>query len=500
MALLTPLEGSAGAVRSLCIVYVVRTISLLLLAWSTTFLFPSFSPLGYDTSSTHVTGYDGLVSEEAGGYTTNFVERLITALTRWDAIYFASIVQHGHRWEQEWAFGIGQSYLVHGFQWILSLLGGPEMSPSGQIIFLSICSCGSHLISAIVLYHLTTILFETARPKGSRSSTLGNGETPRIVAFVAATLHILSPAGIFLVAPYHESVFSGLSFLGYLLYSYAVKNTALDGQHGVINELLLLLSGLLFGVSGLFRSNGIINGILFVFEVSQSLWRLMSGTNPVANIRLFLVSGISGALVGIPTVWRQYQGWSEYCAVESSIQRVWCAKKLPSIYSFVQSHYWGVGLLKYWTPGNIPLFLLAAPMLYVLFKTSLDIMGIQNPTTNRLYSLNLTQANKDLLFRLTVPQLLLATLAVTNYHVQIITRLSSGLPMWYIVAAAALVQTTAITQEPGSQDSSKLNESGKATVEDSSTTGASWARVAVRFFLGYQVVQAVLYGGFLPPA
>ncbi|KAK6332634.1 ER membrane glycoprotein subunit of the GPI transamidase complex-like protein [Orbilia blumenaviensis] len=501
MAFLSPLEGSAGAVKSLCIVYVLRTLSILILAWFTTFLFPSFSPLGYDTSSTHVTGYSGVISEGAGKHATNLVDRLVTALTRWDAIYFASIARHGHRWEQEWAFGVGQSYLVHGFQWILNLLGGCQMSPSSQILFLSICSCGSHLLSAILLFHLTKILFEPARPT-STSSTLGSGETPNIVAFVAATLHILSPAGIFLIAPYNEPLFSALSFLGYFLYSYAVKNTALDGQHGIINEVCLLISGLSFGISGLFRSNGIISGILFVFEVSQAVWRLSSGTNPAANIRLLLTSGVSGALVGIPTVWRQYQAWLEYCGVEALVQRVWCSKTLPSIYSFVQSHYWGVGFLKYWTPGNIPLFLLAAPMLYVLFKTSLDVMGVQNLAASRLYSLALEQTNRDLLFRLTVPQLLLATLAVTSYHVQIITRLSSGLPMWYIVAAAALVQiTTATTGTKPSEakDSPKFNEGGK-TETDGLRNEASWVRPAVRFFLGYQVVQAVLYGGFLPPA
>ncbi|KAK6339190.1 ER membrane glycoprotein subunit of the GPI transamidase complex-like protein [Orbilia javanica] len=496
MALLTPLEGSAGAVKSLCIIYVIRTLSLLLLACSTTFLFPSFSPLGYDTSSTHITGTDNLIGED--GYTTGFVERLVTALTRWDAIYFASIVQNGHRWEQEWAFGIGQSYLVNGFQWILALFGDYEMSPSSQILFLSICSCGSHLVSAVVLYHLTTILFQAARPK--ETSALGSsGETPKIVAFVAATLHILSPAGIFLIAPYNEPVFSLLSFLGYWLYSYAIKNTAFDGQHAFINEVFLLLSGLLFGVSGLFRSNGIINGVLFVFEVSQSFWRLTSGTNPAANIRLFLISGVSGALVGLPMVWRQYQGWLEYCTTEPSVQRVWCSKTLPSIYSFVQSHYWGVGLLKYWTPGNIPLFLLAVPTLYVLFKTSLKIISIQSPdpTSTRLYSLDLKHTNKDLLFRLTLPQLLLAVLAITNYHVQIIARLSSGLPMWYIVTAAAFAQTsTTGTKAIESKDTPK---SGKPADEVVSAEG-SWARPAVRFFLGYQVVQAVLYGGFLPPA
>ncbi|KAK6336529.1 ER membrane glycoprotein subunit of the GPI transamidase complex-like protein [Orbilia brochopaga] len=499
MAVPAPLDHPA---KSLCAIYALRTLSVLLLAWITTYLFPSFSPLGYDTSSTHITRlgntrffeYDASNDHQQG---IGSVERLVTALTRWDAIYFASIAKHGYRWEQEWAFGIGQSYLLQGYKFIRAFISSSDISPSSEIFFLSICSCIAHLVSAITLFHLTALLFQTTDRSKGRSPT--RGSPANIVPFVAATLHILSPAGIFLIAPYNESIFSALSFLGYYLYSYAIKNTAIDGKHEWWNEIFLLLSGLFFGISCLFRSNGVINGILFVFEVSQSAWRLVSGINPFANLRLFIASGVSGALVSIPFLWRQYAGWLEYCIPEEySVKREWCNKTLPSIYSYVQSQYWGVGFMKYWTAGNIPLFLLAAPMLFVLLRTSSDILKITAPPVNRLYSLSLNEANRDLLFRLTVPQLLLATMAITNYHVQIITRLSSGLPMWYVVTAAALIQTTtADTEVSESKDTS--SESGK-TGDETDNTDASWCRPAIHFFLGYQVVQAVLYGGFLPPA
>ncbi|KAF3920896.1 hypothetical protein ABW21_db0207470 [Orbilia brochopaga] len=485
MAVPVPLDHPA---KSLCAIYALRTLFLLLLAGATTYLFPSFSPLGYDTSSTHVTGlgdtrsfdnditFSGSIDHHGAG----FVGRLVTALTRWDAIYFANIAKHGYRWEQEWAFGIGQSYLLQ------------------EILFFSTCSCITHLVSAITLFHLTALLFQT--PDRLKTPSPNRGDQARLVPFIAATLHILSPAGVFLIAPYNEAIFSALSFLGYYLYSRAIKNTAVDGSHGWENEICLLISGLLFGISYLFRSNGVINGVMFVFEVSQSAWRLMSGTNPLANFRLVVASGISGVLVGIPFLWRQYAGWLEYCVPkEYSVKREWCAKTLPSIYSFVQSHYWGVGFMKYWTPGNIPLFLLAAPMLFVLLKTSFDIIKIATPPANRLYSIQLSEANRDLLFRLTVPQLLLATLAITNYHVQIITRLSSGLPMWYIVTAAALINTTTTADTQAAESERPPSESGK-TGDETDYADASWCRPAIRFFLGYQVVQAVLYGGFLPPA
>lgn len=147
----------------------------------------------------------------------------------------------------------------------------------------------------------------------------------------------------------------------------------------------------------------------------------------------------------------------------------------------------GVGFLRYWTPGNIPLFLLAAPTLYVLIKTSLDVIHVQTTEQGNIYALNLRKPNQTLLLYLTVPQLILSGLAITNYHVQIITRLSSALPIWYIVIAAALVSETSRTAE----------SRGQSKVSDAS---GYLRKGLIRFFLGYQLVQAVLYGGFLPPA
>ena len=81
--------------------------------------------------------------------------------------------------------------------------------------------------------------------------------------------------------------------------------------------------------------------------------------------------------------------------------------------------------------------------------------------------------------RFATPQITLAGLALTNYHVQIITRLSSGYPVWYWWLASLIL-------------------------EDQKTTlmGRNWsiALVISRWMVIYAIVQGGLFASFLPPA
>jgi phosphatidylinositol glycan class V len=85
-----------------------------------------------------------------------------------------------------------------------------------------------------------------------------------------------------------------------------------------------------------------------------------------------------------------------------------------------------------------------------------------------------------LLPRLAIIQALLAVLAFTSYHVQIINRLSSGYPLWYWHLAAELISDLENSQ--------------------STNKGISISAVAIQAMMIYGLIQAVLFGSFLPPA
>ena len=81
--------------------------------------------------------------------------------------------------------------------------------------------------------------------------------------------------------------------------------------------------------------------------------------------------------------------------------------------------------------------------------------------------------------RLSMPQLTLAILALTNYHVQIITRLSSGYPLWYWWVASSMVAKSPINATGG-------NVTRKMIIS--------------RWMIIYALVQGGLFASFLPPA
>lgn len=188
----------------------------------------------------------------------------------------------------------------------------------------------SHLLSVLVLFQLARLL----QPKKIEAA-----QWP----FIAACMHIIAPAGIFLSAPYGESLFSLLNFTGVFAYCLSRKTTQEHASRRSLQDLFLVASGLLFGLAATVRSNAILNGTIFAYDLVLVLPNLPNMLTRVAGLRYLVCLASAGILLAAGFVGPQAIAYGQYCTVEAigpEGKRVWCQRMLPSIYTFVQEHYW----------------------------------------------------------------------------------------------------------------------------------------------------------------
>jgi len=458
----------------------IRALLTVFLIWkSVLLLIATCSPgPGYDTSTallSHIAGANGPHLSFLGSFGHHISEKL----TRWDAIYYTTAARRDYLYEQEWAFGWGFTRIIQAIASTLKFLGVENFDFLESIVGISIAHA-SHALSAIVVHALARAIFPASSSKK--------------LAFAAACLHIFSPAGLFLSAPFSESTFALLNLFGCLLFVWSIS----DGD-SYAQDLLLVISGLIFGVGTTVRSNGLLSGIMFLEEALRGVYCLRNGLE-YSVIRRLAATVIGGISIGFFFVLPQYIAYREYCgsSMTSSGQspRIWCERTLPSIYTFVQAHYWNVGFLRYWTLSNIPLFLLATPMLIILAlsyfwtvdmnSTLTDQVAQQDVPGDKLASASKTSRRATrLLHTLALPQFVLAILALTSYHVQIISRLSSGYVIWYLWLAATII------------GQSRKGSSGSAVADKEKVrTGAG----VFKYMIMYAIVQGGLFSSFLPPA
>jgi phosphatidylinositol glycan class V len=318
--------------RSLTIVFILWKTFLLLVA--------SCSPgPGYDTSTSLAQHTEG--ERIVRNALTSSLSHISQKLTRWDAIYFTSIARRGYIYEQEWAFGWGFTHIISFFT--VGKSGCPDWSSEADwpcqdlkgaafdyeflesIVGISIAHV-AHGLSVLAIYCLTRAIFPGAQSKK--------------LAFVTACLYILSPAGLFLSAPYGESTYALLSFTGYLLF---VRGYGVDGQLTTLHDLSTMVAGMLLAAATTIRSNGILHGIVFLESAFRLAWSLKDGLKWRVVRRLAAVV-FGGLCIGMGFVLPQWIAYNEFCApvlaMEDGQPRVWCQRTLPSVYTFVQDYYW----------------------------------------------------------------------------------------------------------------------------------------------------------------
>lgn len=450
-----------------------RRLIPIFLAWKTVLLLvATFSPgPGYDTSALIL--LNSSTNRHAELQSPSLVDRITLNTFRWDAFYFVKSAQRGHVYEQEWAFSWAYSYVLNTAAQYLS--GDPEPSLRHHIWAGIVISNVCHLISVLVLFRLLNV-------------ALGRNQNGRI-PFIASLLHVMSPAGLFLCSPYTEALFSAFNFTGMLHYALARTTATSNRTWTIQQDAYMLSSGVLFASATLVRGNGLLSGLIYLCDVASFLPRIMTMQLSGHEVRRLVVTCVAGIFVAIGFISPQFLAYKEYCVTDSSsaTARPWCDRNIPSIYTWVQSTYWNVGFLRYWTLPNLPLFLIAAPMLWLLFKSSVTVLRnhsqpsleLHVPQTARPAYLTATDSGSCVLPQLAVPQFVLAIGATTSFHVQIINRLSSGYPIWYLVVAGWI----AVERKAGNRGKNEML--------------SQWV---VRTMIMYSIIQGVLFASFLPPA
>lgn len=185
----------------------------------------------------------------------------------------------------------------------------------------------SHALSVLILWWLSRTVL------GSETAS------QRTWCLVSAALHVISPAGAFLSAPYSEPVFACVHFLGLSLYAMALR--ADHAGHWARRDASWVAAGIAFALATLIRSNGILSGCLFAYDAIEAARELLSHGLSVALVRRMLFIGLGGGIIALAMFGAQFAGYLSYCTATDS-PRPWCQQLVPSIYNWVQSHYWSV--------------------------------------------------------------------------------------------------------------------------------------------------------------
>lgn len=181
----------------------------------------------------------------------------------------------------------------------------------------------------------------------------------------------VSPATVFFMACYSEAVFSALTFGG-IFYC---------------TERRYWTASILFCLSGATRSNGTLNlGFLAFFVCSQLSLQDKIKNNLFRIISLLLMlliassSFIAYQLYAFITFCHQPDKSRSFpirvqehlikdnLVFPGSKKPSWCFNYIPLSYSLIQQNYWNVGFLRYFEIKQIPNFILALPVIFLVLR------------------------------------------------------------------------------------------------------------------------------------
>ncbi|KAL7874507.1 hypothetical protein SRHO_G00054770 [Serrasalmus rhombeus] len=294
------------------------------------------------------------------------VELLLGGLGRWDAEHFLFIAERGYLYEHNFAF-------FPLFPLVIRLVAATLLWPLSPFL-----TVRGRLLLAVALVNSTLFVLSAVALRGLSHVVLQD----RKLALVSGLIYCITPASVFMLAGYSETLFAALTFGG----------------------LWLLESGFMFGACLLLglatftRANGLVNaGFLLYLPLQRTLakaqvlgkgstWHRSYRHYTFLALRFLLTSALCIAVVVLPFCLFQVYGYYTFCTPSVTQEQVspvllklakekgyrvpdeaapipsWCLKPIPVLYSYIQDVYWDMGFLRYFQLKQIPNFLLALPI------------------------------------------------------------------------------------------------------------------------------------------
>lgn len=475
------------------------------------------------------------------------IDRLLGGFKRWDAQYFIHIAQYGYTYENCLAFFPLYPLIVRYVAYALSsVLGSLFNFHSTLIMSATIVNLIMFIKSADVLHRLSLRVLRS-----------------ECKAYKAVILYCINPASIFFSAPYSETLFAWMSFYTMLK---CTENETLRFAN------IDIICGMPAGFSMIARSNGSVNLGFIIYTtfknvVERTLPEILYKYKTVKRkiIIPFLLLPLLTSSVALfmalviallPFLLVQTYNYFKYCVqsehklpefllnadlvLPGSAESPWCNQTIPLSYSYIQSHYWDVGMFKYYKVKQIPNFILAAPILFLIIyhcmnyvinnlrlccklglKSNIFGYSTKMPYRPRQYSRNFG-ANDPAMFVYVVHGLVLSIFCIIFVHIQVSTRLlASASPILYWICSSRMnVSPTPISDQNAINEHFRRIGSGRripshhlsiANLEGVDNMYSKWrtfiissrmpdfqSRFIQYYFIGYYVIGAILFSNFYP--
>lgn len=265
----------------------------------------------------------------------------------WDGVYFVRIAQCGYEYEQTYAFLPLLPMCISAlsrtvFAPLVPLIGDRAVLGLSGYILNNI----AFMFAALYLYKLSVIILKDPE-----------------AALRASVLFCFNPASIFYSSIYTESLYSLFSVGGlYYLIS------------GANNIAVLWLA-----LSGSARSNGVLNAGYICFQtMHQAYDAIFLKKRAFLAMQVLIAGALRCICIFIPFIAFQAYGYYNICLGRFPDEMSsWCKARLPLLYNYIQSRYWGVGFLRYFQLKQLPNFLLASPILSLALCSIVHYVKLQ---------------------------------------------------------------------------------------------------------------------------